>query len=67
MSEQFWETVEIPFIVGGGSEQKCSVTFNTMNYGDRSRTVISGTYSYYDCNEFRNAWYGEHNRRNELK
>ena len=67
MSEQFWETVEIPFIVGGGSEQKCSVTFNTMNYGDRSRTVISGTYSYYDCNEFRNAWYGKHNRRNELK
>ena len=67
MNEKFFETVEIPFKLRGESQQKCSVNFNTMNYGPKSKTVISGKYSYYDCNEFRNAWYSKHNRRNELK
>ena len=40
MNEQFFETVEIPFKLRGGSQQKCSVNFNTTNYGPKSRTVI---------------------------
>lgn len=67
MSKYFSTKINIPFREVNQEIKKADVFIHSLNYGDNSRSAEIGESSYYDCNEFRNAWYSKSGRNKELK
>ena len=62
MSEYFSTKINVPFREINSGIKEAEVFIHSLNYGDRSQSAEIGDSSYYDCNEFRNAWYSKLNR-----
>jgi hypothetical protein len=59
MSNYFSTKINVPFREINQEIKEAEVFIHSLNYGDRSQSAEIGDSSYYDCNEFRNAWYSK--------